>query len=253
MSAEIVPDKLRSSINFKVLAIIGVIVLGFHVLVNNTEESDQLVYIFSMSIPAGVAVFGFIVARRYASTLVYAKSYNMLAIAFISMLFAEITYFIYEQVLDLEPYPSIADVFFFTFYPMIILYLIINLRFFAPKFSKFGVLVVIGIPLISTLTYLSLTLEDFGSFDFFYGIIFVSAASITLGLAIYAASIFRGGLVGTAWFVLVLGITINLIGDVWYYYVEVVESYSLGHPVNLCWYSAYLLILYALYKHKTSI
>lgn len=253
MSAEIVPDKLRSSINFKVLAIIGVIVLGFHVLVNNTEESDQLVYIFSMSIPAGVAVFGFIVARRYASTLVYAKSYNMLAIAFISMLFAEITYFIYEQVLDLEPYPSIADVFFFAFYPMIILYLIINLRFFAPKFSKFGVLVVIGIPLISTLTYLSLTLEDFGSFDFFYGIIFVSAASITLGLAIYAASIFRGGLVGTAWFVLVLGITINLIGDVWYYYVEVVESYSLGHPVNLCWYSAYLLILYALYKHKTSI
>ena len=253
MSAEIVPDKLTSSINYKVLAIIGVAVLGFHFLVNNIEESDQLVYIFSMSIPASVAVFGFIVAKRYAGTLVYAKAYNMLAIAFLSMLFAEITYFVYEQFLDLEPYPSIADVFFFVFYPMIILYLIINIRFFAPKFSKLGALTITGIPLIATLTYLSLTLEDFGSFDFFYGIIFVSAASITLGLAIYAASIFRGGLVGTAWFVLVLGITINLIGDVWYYYVEVVESYSLGHPVNLCWYSAYLLILYALYKHKKSI
>lgn len=253
MSAEIVPDKLVSSINYKVLAIIGVAVLGFHFLVNNAEESDQLVYIFSMSIPASVAVFGFIVAKRYQGTLVYAKAYNMLAIAFLFMLFAEITYFVYEQFLDLEPYPSIADVFFFVFYPMIILYLIINLRFFAPKFSKFGILTITGIPIIATLTYLSLTLEDFGSFDFFYGIIFVSAASITLGLAIYAASIFRGGLVGTAWLVLVLGITINLIGDVWYYYIEVIESYSLGHPVNLCWYSAYLLILYALYKHKTSI
>jgi len=253
MGSEIVPDKLVSSINYKVLVIIGALVLGFHFLVNNTEESDQWVYIFSMSIPASVAIFGFIVAKKYTGTLVYAKAYNMLAIAFLFMLFAEITYFVYEQFLDLEPYPSIADVFFFAFYPMIILYLIINLRFFAPKFSKLGILTVTGIPLIATLTYLNLTLEDFGSFDFFYGIIFVAAASVTLGLAIYAASIFRGGLVGTAWLVLVLGITINLIGDVWYYYIEVIESYSLGHPVNLCWYSAYLLILYALYKHKTSI
>ncbi|MCV0411670.1 histidine kinase [Nitrosarchaeum sp.] len=253
MSPEIVPDKLVSSINYKILAIIIGLVLGFHFLVNNTEESDLLVYMFSMSIPASVAIVGFIVARRYTGTLVYAKAYNMLAIAFLFMLFAEFTYFIYEQWLDLEPYPSIADVFFFMFYPMIVIYLIINVRFFAPKLSKLGVLIIISIPLIATSTYLGLTIEDYGSFDFFYGIIFVAASSATLGLAIHAASIFRGGLVGTAWLVLVLGITINLIGDVWYYYIEVIESYSLGHPVNLCWYAAYLLILYALYKHKTSI
>lgn len=253
MSAEIVPDKLKTSINYKVLVIIGALVLGFHFLVNNTEESDQLVYIFSMTIPASVAVFSFIVARRYAGTLIYAKAYNMLAIAFLFMLLAEVTYFVYEQFLDLDPYPSIADVFFFLFYPMIIIYLLINIRFFAPKLTKLGILTVLSIPLIATSAYLSLTLEDFGSFDFFYGLIFVAAASTTLGFAIYTASIFRGGLVGTAWLVLVLGITINLIGDVWYYYIEVIESYSLEHPVNLCWYSAYLLILYALYKHKKSI
>lgn len=253
MSAEIVPDKLRSSINYKVLSIIGGLVLGFHFLVNNTEESDLLVYIFSMSIPASVSIFSFIVGRRYAGTLVYAKAYNMLGIAFLLMLFAEITYFVYEQFLDLEPYPSIADVFFFAFYPMIIIYLIINIRFFAPKLTKIGTSIIISIPVIATSTYLGLTIEDFGSFDFFYGIIFVAAASTTLGLAINTAKIFRGGLVGTAWLVLVLGITINVIGDVWYYYIEVVESYSLEHPVNLFWYSAYLLILYALYKHKKSI
>lgn len=253
MNHEIVPDKLTSSINYKVLMIIGVLVLGFHFLVNNSKEADLLVYMFSMGIPASVAVFSFIVARRHAGTRVYARAYNMLAIAFLSMLFAEITYFVYEQFLDLEPYPSIADVFFFVFYPLIIFYLIINIRFFTPKLSKLGILTIIVIPVIATSTYVGLTFEDFGSFDFYYGIIFVAAASSTLGLAINAANIFRGGLVSTAWLVLVLGITINLIGDVWYYYSEVIESYSLEHPVNLCWYSAYLLILYALYKHKTSI
>jgi len=112
---------------------------------------------------------------------------------------------------------------------------------------------IIGIPLISTVTYLYLTIDDFGSFDFFYGIIFVASASVTLGFAIQTAKIFRGGLVGTAWLVLVIGITINLIGDVWYYYIEVMDSYTLEHPVNLFWYSAYLLILYALYKHKKTL
>ena len=173
MSEEVVPDKLETKINYKVLAIIGGLVLGFHFLVNNTEESDELVYIFSMSIPASVAVFSFMVAKRYAGTVVYAKAYNMLAIAFLFMLFAEITYFVYEQILDLEPYPSIADVFFFLFYPMIILYLVINIRFFAPQLTKLGILTIVGIPLIATSVYLSLTLDDFGSFDFFYGIIFV--------------------------------------------------------------------------------
>lgn len=253
MSAEIVPDKLKSSINYKVLAAIAALVLGFHFGVNNYDESDKLVYIFSMSIPVSVSIFSFIVARRYSGTLVYAKAYNMLAIAFLLMLFAEVTYFVYEQILELEPYPSIADVFFFVFYPMIIIYFVINIRFFAPKLTTIGIITIVSIPLVATSTYLSLTIEDFGSFDFFYGIIFVAAASTTLGFAIHTAKIFRGGMIGTAWLILVIGITINLIGDVWYYYIEVIESYSLEHPVNLCWYSAYLLILYALYKHKKSI
>ena len=177
----------------------------------------------------------------------------MLGIAFLLMFLAEFTYFIYEQILDLDPYPSIADVFFFVFYPMIVLYLIINLKFFAPKISKSGLAMIIGMPIIATMTYVYLTISDFGSFDFYYGIIFITAASVTLGLAIHTATVFRGGLIGTAWIILLIGIIINVVGDVWYYYIEVIDEYTLGDPVNLCWYSAYLLILYALFKHKKSL
>jgi len=52
MSADVVPEKLDSVINYKILAIIGVLVIGFHILVNVTEESDRIVYGFSMIIPA---------------------------------------------------------------------------------------------------------------------------------------------------------------------------------------------------------
>ena len=275
--AEVVPEKLGSPINFKIIGVIAGIVLGFHFLVNNLAESDAslstsdaLVSGFSLIIPISVSIFAFATSKRYSGALVYSKAYVMLGVAFLFMFFAELTYVLYEQVLDLDPYPSIADVFFFVFYPLIIAYLIINLKFFAPKISKSGLALIIGMPIIATLTYVyfiiapyaddtALTgglfeiIEDFGSFDFYYGIIFIAAASITLGLAIHTAKIFRGGLIGTAWLILVLGIILNLIGDTWYYYSEVTTGYSLTDPVNLCWYSAYLLILYALYKHKKAL
>ena len=250
---EVVAEKLGSPINFKIIGIIIGIVIGFHILVNYLDNSDSLIYGFSMGIPITVSIFAFITSRRYSGTKVYSKAYIMLGIAFLLMFFAELTYFVYEQILDLDPYPSIADVFFFVFYPMIILYLVINLKFFAPKISKSGIGLMLGMPLIATAAYISLTIDDFGSFDFYYGIIFISAASITLGLAIYTSKIFKGALIGTAWLILVIGIIINLIGDVWYYYIEVVGEYTLADPVNLCWYSAYLLILYALYKHKKAL
>lgn len=275
--AEVVPEKIGSPINFKIVGVIAGIVLGFHFLVNYLAEfdeyaltSDAFIYAFSMFIPLSVSAFAFLTSRRYSGALVYSKAYVMLGFAFLLMFLAELTYFVYEQILDLDPYPSIADVFFFVFYPLIIAYFLINLKFFAPKISKSGFGLIIGMPIIVTLTYVYFIfspyladdvisiglfeiIEDYGSFDFYYGIIFIAAASVTLGLAIHTAKIFRGGLIGTAWLILVLGIILNLVGDTWYYYSEVTTGYSLSDPVNLCWYAAYLLILYALYKHKKAL
>jgi hypothetical protein len=253
MKIDVVPEKLGSPINYSVLLLIGAIVVIFHIVVNISNDSDSLVYGFSMIIPATVSVFAFITARRYAGTLVYSRAYKMLGIAFLLMFSAEFTYFVYEQILKLEPYPSIADVFFFVFYPLVLLYLIINIRFFAPQITKIGIITIVGTPLITTFVYLYLSLSDFGSFDFYYGVIFVAAASTTLGFSIHTARIFRGGLIGTAWLVLVIGIILDVVGDTWYYYLEINDGYTLDNPVNLCWYSAYLLILYSLYKHKKSL
>ena len=253
MKIDVVPEKLGSPISYSVLLLITAIVIIFHIVVNISKDSDALVYGFSMIIPAIVSIFAFITVRRYAGTLVYSRAYKMLGIAFLLMFSAEFTYFVYEQILKLEPYPSIADLFFFVFYPMVLLYLIINIRFFAPKITKIGIITIVGTPLVTTLVYLYLALSDFGSFDFYYGVIFVAAASTTLGFSIHTARIFRGGLIGTAWLVLVIGIILDVVGDTWYYYLEINDGYTLDNPVNLCWYSAYLLILYSLYKHKKSL
>jgi len=253
MDNDIVAEKLESPVNYKVFVLIAALVIGFHIAVNTIEQSDVLIYGFSMILPATLSIFSFITAKRYAGTLVYSRAYKMLGIAFIGIFLGEFIYFVYEQILQADPYPSIGDIFFYLFYPMAALYLIINIRFFSPKINKVGILTLVGIPLVITLTYFFLTISDDNGFDFFYGVAFVAATSTVLGLSIHTFRIFKGGLIGTAWLVLVFGIILLVAGDTWYYYIEVYETYSIDDPVNLFWYAGYLIILYSLYKHKKSL
>ncbi len=98
-------------------------------------------------------------------------------------------------------------------------------------------------------------IEELGeaNFDFYYGMIFVAGASVTLVFAILGAKVFREGVLGVAWLLLVIGILGLTIGDVWYYNLEIFGEYNLQHPVNLFWYIGYWVIVYALIKHKTII
>ncbi|MCV0409766.1 histidine kinase [Nitrosopumilus sp.] len=253
MSVDIVPDKLKNSINLKIIAVIVLGVIGFHYLVNNLEDPDMYVYAFSMAIPFSASIFAFITSKKYDSTLVYYKAFITLGIALMGIFLGELTYFIYEQFLNLDPYPSIADVFFFLFYPGIIFFMIVNIRFFSSETSKLKKISLITIPLTITGSYFLLTFTEEINFDFLYGLIFVGATSIALGISIHTALIFRGGIVGASWILIVIGIILIVSGDVWYYYIELLDEYSLGHPVNIFWYSGYLIILYAMYNHRKTI
>ena len=91
------------------------------------------------------------------------------------------------------------------------------------------------------------------NFDYFYGIIFVSIAAVAFSFTILGAKSFKGGTLATPWLVLVIGVLILLIGDTTYYYLELFEGYTFTHPVNLFWYGGYMIIVYALYKHRIAI
>jgi len=91
------------------------------------------------------------------------------------------------------------------------------------------------------------------NFDFYYGLIFVIMSSTTVAFAILGAITFRGGVLGTAWLLLVAGILCNTIGDTWYYNLEIFDQYDLVHPVNLFWYVGYWIVAYSLYKHRKHI
>ena len=255
---DVVPDKIKSPLNKKILVGIGVIVIFFHIVVNffmTSEDADNTVLIFSIVTPLAASIIGFIVAFRYVGAKVFQKAYLALSAGYFAIFLGEITYLIYDLYYpELDPYPSIADIFFFAQYPLILINLIINIRFFSPKLNKISKIWIILFPISILVSYAILSglgLDDFEpNFDFYYGAIFVYASSLVLSVTIIGAIIFKEGVIGKAWLLLVIGILCNTIGDVWYYNLEVFGQYDLGHPVNLFWYTGYLIVIYALIKHR---
>jgi len=257
---EIVPEKVKSSFDYKAFLAIAILVISFHISINyliSGDDADTAVSIFSMFVPLSLAIIGFSVVRKYKGTQVFGKAYLALSFGYLSIFFAEVTYAVYDIVYDIEPYPSIADIFFFLLYPLLLTYLFINIKFFAPNLGKKSKLWIILMPLVVLAGYsvLSTTEGEISvfEFDFYYGIVFVYSATLTLAVAVVGASIFKQGVIGKAWLILVIGILLNNIGDIWYYNLELFEGYDLLHPVNMFWYSGYLVVIYALLKHKKTL
>jgi len=254
---DIVPDKLKTNINIKIILGIIFAVFVFHVTINygiEIDNADVIISIFSFLNPLAVTIASFIVAAKYINAGLYKKAYIALGFAYLMIFLGELTYLIYDIFLGIDPYPSIADVFFFMQYPLALAYLILNIRFFA-TFTKRSKIWVVSLPIVILLIYATIAFSELGEagFDFFYGISFVASASILLAFAVLGATIFREGLLGKAWMILVIGILSLTIGDIWYYYLEFLGEFDLTHPVNMFWYAGYWIIIYALYKHKKTI
>jgi hypothetical protein len=132
------------------------------------------------------------------------------------------------------------------------IHIILNVRFFHTKIALLDKFWIGVIPVAIVLVYSILALNEIGevNFDFYYGFVFVLSTSIVLALSLLGVVVFRGGSLGTVWILLLLGIFLTSVGDVWFFYLEILGEYGSGHPVELLWYTGYWTIFYALYKHR---
>lgn len=251
---EVVSADSSAKIDYRILLVILVGVIGFQVYLNAlTDETDveNSIIIISMVSELATAIAALFVSKRYWGTHVFGKSYLSLSLAFFSVFIGEVIYNVYLFVFGIDPYPSIADIFFFLLYPFAFVHLVLNIRFFQPRVSATDKIWVIVLASAITLFYSFYSFPEMGelNIDFFYGVIFVSGASAITALAMLGTKILRKIPLGRAWFLLMIGILLGTVGDVWYHYLEISESYDTSHIVNLFWYASYWVIVYSLYKH----
>ena len=113
---EVVPEKIKNPLDVtRQLVGIAVLVISFHVVTTHflaEEMADTVISIFSFLNPLILAIVGFTVVAKYGKSQIFGKSYLALTGGFLSVFLAEVTYMLYDIVYNIEPYPSIADVFF---------------------------------------------------------------------------------------------------------------------------------------------
>lgn len=255
---DIVPEKLQSSINPRILLLILGIVASFqiylYVAFPNPDDASHLIDVISVINPLISSIAAFFVVKRYWGSRIFGKSYLALAIGFTMNFIGETVYGVYD-VLGYDTTFTAADLFFYAFYPLIMAHLILNIKFFKPKIGILTKSWVIAIPIAVTLIYSMISFQKEGeaNFGFYTGLIYVILGSSILSGTMLGARVFRQGALGVTWLVLLIGVILLTFGDVWYSYLDTFDQYTLTHPVNLFWYSGYMIVTYALYKHQKTI
>ncbi len=251
---EVVSSHASAKINYYILILILAGVVAFQAYLNTLLDEvdvENSIIVISIVSQLATAIMALVISKRYWGTHVFGKSYLALALAFFSVFVGEALYNIFLFVYEIDPYPSIADIFFFLLYPFTCIHLILNIRFFQKKVRTVDKLWVIGLTVAITLfySYYSFLETEEINIDFYYGISFVAGAATITSFSILGTRILWTVPLGRSWFILMIGIMIGTIGDIWYQHLEITEIYDTSHVVNLFWYASYWVIVYSLYKH----
>lgn len=246
--------EIGSKINLKIVVIIIAIGISYHVYSSMVEDTEALELTdISYSIGAlACGILSIIISRKYKGSAIFLKAYLALGIGFLFLALGDITYNYFNIVLEEIPYPSLADVFFFLFTPFVIFHLVVNIKYFMKKVEISILIGQISFPVAITFVYAFLSFDETIGFDleFYTSLLYVITSSVILSLSLLGLSIFRKSVLGVAWLLLTLGISINMIADDWYYYTELLDVFDSTHPTNSMWVLGFMIIFYALYKHK---
>ena len=157
--------------------------------------------------------------------------------------------------LEVDPYPSPFDFCFVIGYGFMIAHISLNVKYFKSKLGIGTKAMLVLIPVFVTSIYITTAYLEWGEyeelpFDLFWGGMFALGSSTTLALAIVGVGVFRHSILKEVWLLLLAGIFLYMVSDVWYYYLETLEKYYSSHVVNTIWVAAFLVMTYALIKHR---
>ncbi|MDH3204567.1 MAG: hypothetical protein OEL81_07820 [Nitrosopumilus sp.] len=277
MSGEIEKKEHGIGINYYVIAAITLGILVF--IIGNSIEPDEEesldFYEFMTSLGfAAVTVFAFFITKRYWGSKVFGKSYLALALGFLCYSIGWNLWWFYEIWYQVEnPYVDLPDVFFIAYYPLVIYHIQKNYQYFRKSVTKSQKSIIILIPIIIPIIYCffglfqvsadgglaTIQISTYQNYDdqfyieFFTGLVFVFATSLVFALAIVAAQIFRTTVLGAAWGLLLLGILLNTVADLYYYINELFGGYVRQDPVTGIWLAGTVFLCYGLYLHRKEI
>jgi len=159
-----------------------------------------------------------------------------------------------ELFFEEEPYPSAADLFYLIGYPFLLIFLIQYLVPMRMAITKN----MVWASLASSVILLGIFLYVLG-YSTSSELLFVDAFSLAYPLAdifvlfpsIIGLILFFRGKTNFMWSMILFGIVLTTLGDLWFMYLQVYqeESYYTGHPVEILFLTSYVFMMFGVYHH----
>jgi len=167
-----------------------------------------------------------------------------LALSFIFWFAAEQTWNLYEHVLDIDPYPSIADFFYISAPVFMLISLTIFLKSTGKKISKknitFASIFSFAILVPSLYSTFEVGVED-EPLEIIIALIYPIVDSIVLVPVIITILFLVSDRKSFFWLMILAGMIIMLAADTAFLFLVINDEYVDGHPVDILWITSYTI------------
>jgi signal transduction histidine kinase len=216
-------------------------------------DDSQFMWI---SVPAYSIIPGIMVVLSIILTIKLHKQKHFQSKAFLFFtlgsafrLVAEQIWQIYDHVYDIDPFPSIADVFYIGVYPFYVAFLLLSLQPVRKSLSKKIWIFSIALSAIFLLPSILVSIDDLdgeSSFSTTIALSYPIMSAFQLDPAIVGLMFLAKRGANFSWTLLLFGFLIISISDTFFLFVELDESYYDGHPVDLMFLYSFVLLIFSL-------
>ena len=163
----------------------------------------------------------------------------------------DMTWIIQEMVLEIEPYPSVADLFYLPGYPFLLIFAVSYIIPFRDAISKKMIIISVcaAIILVSSSIYM-IGIQDATSFDTALSMSYPAADGIILVPVLLGLFLFFKSRTDLMWSLMLFGMLATFAGDIAFAYMEHFGTYHTGNPMELAFYFSYILMTFGVIYHK---
>lgn len=225
---------------------------------NNNALFTNLAALFP---PFLATCYGFYAYRTYQHKSAHGRALLYISMAMLLWFMGELAFFWFQFIVDINPYPSIADISFLAGYPLLLAGLLTEIKANKSTFKNTNQFIQLLIAIIMIMLGLAVL---------YFGVILAYAGSEPLlnnlvamaygvgGLILIAPTLFvlkiavdyRGGKLFTSWGLILIALLLKLYGDVFFAVYR--NAYTaLEWPFNmidLVWVTSYLLLAYSFFN-----
>lgn len=223
-----------------------------------TEKQDFFNQTLFLIFPIFAALAGILAVKIYGLKSITGKSLLAITLGFACWAIGEIIWYAYVLI-DIDPFPSIADVFFLLGYPLVLLGLYMEFKKARIQLSQLKkASVALGLLITFILTVIVFYFGIYMAYDSSVGFL-ENAIAMSYGIAdlilivcsLFALSMtraYRGGKFSEFWMIVIAVFILNLAADVLFaiFSVPYTENAKPYIYIDLIWIAGYLLFAYGM-------